>query len=86
MAFELSWWMRDLHRSPFSIGHSVPVFGGSSRKDTIMEKSGFKPASKPTVAPTQGDKGKSAEGQQHRSGASADKNDKGSNTQHEQKK
>lgn len=60
--------------------------GGSSMKDTDMEKSGTKSASKPTVAPTQGEKGKPTEGTQHRSGTHADKHDKDANAKHAQKK
>jgi hypothetical protein len=55
-------------------------------KDTDMEKSGAKLASKPAVAPTQGGKGKLAEGPQHGSVAHADKHDEDTNAKHAQKK
>ncbi|MFV3132063.1 hypothetical protein [Niveispirillum sp. KHB5.9] len=55
-------------------------------KDIDMEKSGNKPANKPTVAPTQGGKGKPAEASPHASGAHADKHDKDTNAKHAQKK
>lgn len=56
-------------------------------KDIDMDKSGNKPAIKPTVAPIQGSKGgKPAEAPTHASGAHADKHDKDTNAKHAQKK
>ncbi|MFV3132045.1 hypothetical protein [Niveispirillum sp. KHB5.9] len=51
-----------------------------------MEKSGAKPATKPTVAPTNNGKGKPALVPAHAPAAHADKHGKDTNAKHTQKK